>query len=187
VNDQETISRIDVSEEDILRRSQTDPQAFKPIYEKYYKKVFLFVYRKVGEKELAADIAQQTFLKGLMALSKFQFRGVPFSAWLFRIALNECNEFFRKSKRARWIALDDGITHLLHEELTYDTTQDDLTTKLPALLAKLKEDELQLIQLRFFEGLAFKEISEILDMTENNTKVKTYRTLEKLKKEFLKQ
>lgn len=57
MSDEETIEKKDLSEEDILRKSQSDPQAFKPIYEKYYKKVYLFIYRKVGEKELSADIA----------------------------------------------------------------------------------------------------------------------------------
>ncbi len=187
MSDRETIQQNPIVEDEILRKSQSEPQAFKPIYEKYYKRIYLFIFRKVGNKEVAADVAQQVFLKALIALVKFQFRGVPFSAWLFRIALNECNEFFRKSKRARWIAINEEITQRLHEELTYDTTQDDLAAKLPALLAKLKEDELLLIQLRFFEGLPFLEISEILNMTENNAKVKTYRTLEKLKKQFLKQ
>lgn len=187
MNEQDTIQKKDLPEEDILRKSQSDSQAFRPIYEKYFKRIYLFTYRKVGEKELAADITQQVFLKALLALGKFQFRGVPFSAWLFRIALNECNEFFRKTKRAMRIDLDDAIIELLHEELTYDTTLDDLAVKLPELLTKLKEEELQLIELRFFEDLSFKEISEILNLTETNTKVKTYRILEKLKKQFLKQ
>ncbi|MFM7852385.1 MAG: RNA polymerase sigma factor, partial [Flammeovirgaceae bacterium] len=107
-------------------------------------------------------------------------------AWLFRIAINEANEFFRKTNRTRWVSMDDRIVQRLHDELTYDTTTHDLSAQLPSLLLTLKEDELQLIQLRFFEGLSFKEIGEILELTENNAKVKTYRTLEKLKKSFIK-
>lgn len=179
-------SNYDLDEEAILRQSQVDAQAFRPIYEKYYKKVYLFLYRRTTDRELAGDITQQVFLKALLAVSKFQFRGVPFSAWLFRIAVNECNEFFRKTNRTRAVSIDERMVQLLHDELTYDTTTDDLSAQLPSLLLTLKEDELQLIQLRFFEGLSFKEIGDILELTENNAKVKTYRTLEKLKKKFIK-
>ncbi len=83
-----------------IRRSQTDPEAFKPLYEKYFKKIFLFVLRRVNEKEIARDITQQIFLKALNSIRKFQLRGLPFSAWLFRIAINECNDYFRKTKKA---------------------------------------------------------------------------------------
>jgi RNA polymerase sigma-70 factor (ECF subfamily) len=100
--------------------------------------------------------------------------------------VNECNEFFRKTKRTRTVSIDERMVQLLHDELTYDTTTDDLSAQLPTLLLTLKEDELQLIQLRFFEGLSFKEIGDILEVTENNAKVKTYRTLEKLKNKFIK-
>ncbi|UXE68538.1 MAG: hypothetical protein KA713_08180 [Chryseotalea sp. WA131a] len=80
-------------------------------------------------------------LKALLALSKFQFRGVPFSAWLFRIAMNECNEFFRKTNRTRSVSIDERMVQLLHDELTYDTTTDDLSAQLPSLLLTLKGDE----------------------------------------------
>lgn len=99
------------------------------------------MYRRTTDRELAGDISQQVFLKALLALSKFQFRGVPFSAWLFRIAVNECNEFFRKTNRTRAVSIDERMVQLLHDELTYDTTTDDLSAQLPSLLLTLKEDE----------------------------------------------
>ena len=107
----EIATKPEPNDEDIVRKSQSDPQAFRPIYEKYYKNLYLFAFRRLGDRELARDITQQVFLKALHALGKFQFRGVPFSAWLFRIAANECNEFFRKTKRARWISIDESIAH----------------------------------------------------------------------------
>ncbi|MCA4898067.1 MAG: RNA polymerase sigma factor [Bacteroidota bacterium] len=173
------------SDDDVVRKSQSDPQAFRSIYEKYYKNLYLFAFRRLGDRELARDITQQVFLKALQAIGKFQFRGVPFSAWLFRIAVNECNEFFRKTNRARLVSVDERMTQALHDELTYDTSADELEAKLPMLLQRLREDELQLIQLRFFDGLPFQDIALILDITENNAKVKTYRALDRLKKHFL--
>ncbi len=97
-----------LNEDILVKRSQSDSEAFKPLYEKYFKKIFLFIFHRTGDKELTGDLTQQVFLKALKGISKFQLRGLPFSAWLYRIAINECNDFFRKSKRAR-VILDDTI------------------------------------------------------------------------------
>jgi len=180
-----TDEKVDFDEENILRQAQVNPQAFKSIYQKYFKQIFLFVLHRMGDKQLAADVTQQVFLKALTNLPKFQFRGLPFSAWLYRISLNECNDYFRKTKKARLVVLDEKASSTLFEELTYDVTQDELEMKLPDMLGKLKEAELQLIQLRFFESRSFKEIGDILEMKEVNVKVKTYRVLEKMKKLFV--
>lgn len=172
-------------EEKILRQSQSDPEAFRPIYEKYFRKIFLFVLSRVGEKEIASDITQQVFLKALDSLRKFQFRGLPFSSWLYRIAVNECNDLFRRTKKARHVVLDQAAVENLHEELTADNSMEDLKVILPRILQKLTERELQFIELRFFESRPFKEIAELMGITETYAKVKTYRTLEKMKKLFL--
>jgi len=183
--EQISISDSDGNEEAILIRSRTNPEAFKSIYTKYFKKIFLFVLHRVGEKQISADITQQVFLKALIGLSKFQFKGLPFSAWLYRIAINECNDFFRKVKKSRLVVLEDAKVEYLFEELTAENTQDELERKLPSILQQLSEEDLQLIEFRYFERKPFKEIAEILDITETHAKVKTYRTLEKMKKLFL--
>jgi RNA polymerase sigma-70 factor (ECF subfamily) len=94
-------------EESLILKSQADPEAFRPLYEKYFKRMFLFVYHRVNDKATSADITSQVFLKALLNINKFSFRGLPFSAWLFRIALNECNDFFRKNNRYRHVTMDN--------------------------------------------------------------------------------
>lgn len=173
-------------EESLILKSQADPEAFRPLYEKYFKRIFLFIHHRIGEKTLSADIASQVFLKALLNLNKFSFRGLPFSAWLFRIALNECNDFFRKNKRHRLVSLEDGMIDHLYEELTAEARLDDLQQRLPSILEKLDVDELQIIELRFFEQRPFKEVADILGITETYAKVKVYRALAKMKKLFLK-
>lgn len=173
-------------EEALIRNSQADPEAFRPLYEKYFKRIFLFVHHRVGDKALTADITSQVFLKALLNLNKFSFRGLPFSAWLFRIALNECNDFFRKNNRYRLVTMEEEMIEHLHEELTSETRLEDLRQQLPSILQKLSESELQIIELRFFEQRPFKEVGEILGITETYAKVRVYRILEKMKKLFLK-
>lgn len=104
------------SEDELIRNAQHDAQAFKPIYEKYFKRLFLFILHRIGEKELSADLTQQVFLKALGNLARFKIQGAPFSAWLYRIAINECNDYFRKSKNARLVVLQDNHLDLLFEE-----------------------------------------------------------------------
>jgi len=176
---------MEESEEKIIGLAQKDPAAFKPLYEKYFRKILLFVLHRVNDRELATDITQQVFLKVLNNIGRFQFRGLPFSSWLYRIAINECNDYFRKKNRVRWVTLEkENIGHL-YEELTADTTKEDWEKRIPGILQQLRPDELLLIELRFFEAKPFREMAEILNVTEVNAKTKTYRTLQKMKKLFM--
>lgn len=174
-----------LGEDEIILRARRDPGAFQPLYEKYFRQILLFVVRRVGDKSLAKDMTQQVFVKALLNISRFQLRGFPFSSWLYRIAINECNEYFRKRNRIRWVALDDSHVEGLYEEMTGNSQRDDWEKKLPAILAKLKPEELLLIELRFFENKSFKEIAEIINTSLQNAQVRTYRTLHKMKKLFL--
>jgi RNA polymerase sigma-70 factor, ECF subfamily len=172
-------------EEAIIRKAQRDPNEFRAVYERFYVPIFRFVLHRVGDKEITADITSQVFLKALQKLHQFQFKGFPFSSWLYRIAANECNDFFRKSKRSRLVVLEEEHAELLYEEMFGDEALNELKTKLPLILERLDFLELQYIELRFLEDRPFKEVAEIIGVSENYAKVKTYRILEKMKNLFL--
>lgn len=170
-----------LNEEDVIRNSQRNPASFKPLYEKYFRKIFLFILHRVGDKDTTADITSQVFLKALINISKYTFKGLPFSAWLFRIAINECNDYFRRHKRARVVMLEESMANSLYEELFENEAKDELKNKLPHVFERLKPDELQIIELRYMENRPFKEVADILGITENNAKIKVYRILEKMR------
>jgi len=176
-----------LAEEEVIRKSAENPEAFKPLYETYFKKIFLFVFHRMGDKEISADITQQVFLNALSSIGKYQFRGLPFSSWLFRIAVNQCNDYFRKNKKMRMVVLEDPHIRELYDDLTAEQSWDEWERKLPGVLEQLSAEDLQLIELRYFEQRPFKEVSEIMGITESNTKVRTYRILERMKKIFLQQ
>ena len=94
-------------------------------------------------------------------------------------------QFFRKTRIARTVLLDEEHAEKIYEEMFGDNTGDELRRQLPYILQRLKPDELQIIELRFLEARAFKEVAEILNITETHAKTKTYRTLDKMKKMFL--
>ena len=167
----------------IIERAKKDPHFFAPLYKKYYNAIFRYIYKRVDEEETAYDITSCVFVKALGAIHKFEFRGVPFSSWLFRIAKSELYQSFRDKKASRTINIDSVTIVQIIEEINDDITEEN-KSKLIKTLASLKENQLQLIEMRFFEKRSFKEIGDIVGLTENNAKVKTFRALIKLRQKF---
>lgn len=172
-------------EMELVKAAQKNPRCFEPLYTRYYKSIVAFIYHRLESKEEAFELTSQVFYKALDNLSKYKAQGVPFSAWLFRIASNELNLFFRKNKSARFVDIDGrGAADLMTSmEDTASTVQDE---QLFAALQYLEEEEMELIDMRFFEKRSFKEICEITGLNESACKMKVYRILEKLKKKLIK-
>ena len=89
-----------------IEEAKKNPARFGVIYERYYQQIFLFVYKRLADEENTADVCSQVFLKAMLSLKKYKFQGVPFSAWLYRIAFNEINQFFRNTKSERVIGME---------------------------------------------------------------------------------
>ncbi len=178
-----TVSAKDMQEEWLeVQAAQRDPAMFRPLYDRYYEAIFLYIFRRTTDEALTADLCSQVFLKAMQRIDCYEYKGVPFSAWLYRIASNEIAQHFRKAKKKRTVTLEDAPVGDLMQELQEGG---DLEAYLPQLieaLDQLKEKDLQLIELRFFEGLPYKEIADIMDITENNAKVRTFRILNRMKK-----
>ena len=87
-------------EEKVVQRAQqNDPNAFAELYDEYFDKIYRYIALKIGDKEEAEDMTQQVFLKARQSISSFKWKGVPFSAWLYRIAHNLIVDYLRKSKK----------------------------------------------------------------------------------------
>jgi len=165
----------------IIEEARRNPARFGILYEKYYRQIFVFIFRRTGDEDIAGDIVSDAFLKAMTALPKYESKGLPFSSWLFRIALNEVNMYYRKTARERVISLDQtNIIEMIAE--TGEKETEENRQMVVNLLSSLSPEDMYFIELRFFEKRAFAEIGEILGMTENNAKVRTYRILDKLKK-----
>ena len=174
-------SEADIAEEQqIIERAKQRPEAFGLIYEKYYSPIYYFVHKRIGDETISADVVSQVFLKALDKLSSYKFKGLPFSAWLYRIATNQVNEFFRRNTRQRVVSLEpEHVSNLLEE---WESHGVDPASVLGKLFDELNDDEVQLLELRFFEERPFQEVAYILDISETNAKVKVHRVLKKLKK-----
>ncbi len=172
-----------LEELDWIERAKKNPEHFGPLYRKYHEQIFRYIYQRMDDEDLAFDITSQVFLKALHNLHKYEYRGVPFSSWLYRIAKSELYQSFRDRKTSRTVNIE---TYQLVEIMDEFDEHDNERNKknLFISLSRMKEKDMQLIEMRFFEKRSFREIGEILEITENNAKVKTFRALEKLKTIF---
>jgi len=160
-----------------------DRNAFALIYEKYFERIYLFIYKRVQDEAIAGDICQDAMLKAMHNIAKYENRGAPFSAWLYRIASNEVNLFFRKSKKMISVAVKEKDIQGIMGEISLHETEDiDQQEKVIKLLNSLKPEQVEIIDLRFFLHYSFKEIAEFYNITEANAKMRLYRILDRLKK-----
>ncbi len=182
-----TVSNDDIQDEwSSIQAAQSNPAAFKPLYDRYFVAIFQFIYNRTQDEAQSDDLCSQVFLKAMQRLGDYTFRGVPFSAWLYRIASNEVAQWYRQSKKLRVVSVEDSNLASMFEEIMDDDLEKFRPYLIPAL-DELKEADMEIVEMRFFEQRPFKEIAEVLNITESNAKVRTYRVLERLKKIILNQ
>src|ERR1041385_313521 len=115
-------------EQQLIEDSKKDPQAFERLYIKYYDQILRFVYKRIESIDDTRDITSTVFIKALSNISKYKHMGFPFSSWLYRIAVNEINMFYRLSEKTRIISLNDrGMKNMASET-------DDANEELIAIL-----------------------------------------------------
>jgi len=179
-------------EAQLIEQCRNNPDAFGQVFDLWYKPVFGYIMRRTGDYDLSKDIAAETFLKAYLKISSFQWRGVSLSAWLYRIATNELNQYYRSSKyqpqSLQQLLENPEMEKLLHQqadeeremmerELKAYNDYNLIREKLPLLDIKYQE----VIALRYFEQKTNTEISQILDKNEGTVKSLLSRGLEKLR------
>lgn len=162
-----------------IKQAQENISAFSVIYKKYYKQVFLFVFSRVDSESEAADLCSETFMKAMKNIKKYKFQGLFIKSWLLKIAINEINMHYRNSDKNKVIHIDPENFKNLSHEIDVNYTDHHITL-LKEVLNKLNEWELEFINLKYFENRRIKEIAVILDLSESNTKVKSFRLTKKM-------
>ncbi len=168
-----------------IAAAQRDPQAFAPLYERYHKLIFLFVRKRVGSSDEAGDLTAQVFLKALLALARYSDRGLPFKAWLYRIALNEVLMHYRKAKGKVFMDVDaPDASRLLHAAMSDEEDEQRIAelAGLTSALARLPPSQTLLIELHWFDGLSYAEVGHVLGIAEAAAKMRTHRVLLQLRK-----
>jgi len=184
---------MDLTEErELVRQAQEAPDAFAKLYNQYYPKIFGYALRRTANLEAAQDITSETFFKALRKLWQFHWRNVSFSAWLFKIATNETNQYFRKAGHKKSLSLEElqeqGFepvsahnpeSELIEAQEELRQYQDFL--EIQGRIVRLPNKYQEVITLRFFEKKQINEIAEILGKKEGTIKSLLHRAVEKLR------
>jgi RNA polymerase sigma-70 factor (ECF subfamily) len=177
-------------EKELLRLIKKDPQAFAVLYDNYYTPIFAYVFRRLGNYNLSKDITAETFLKAYQKIGSFVWRGIPLSAWFYRIASNEINLYIRQRKYSPAYIGETGLRHFFQYEEGIETEKAALEkamlehkqfSDVQEQLAQLDVKYQEVIALRFFEEKTIKEIALILAKNEGTVKSLLSRGLEKLR------
>lgn len=154
-------------------------EAFSQIYNEYFGKIYKFIYYKVSHRETAEDITSLTFHKALQNLKKFNPDQGLFSAWLYKIARNSVIDYYRSKKEIQ----DINTAYELHHEENYEEsmTKNEQLAKIKEKLSLLSEDQREIIIMRVWNEMSYKEISQSLGKSEANCKMIFSRSIKQLK------
>ncbi|HEV2123403.1 MAG TPA: sigma-70 family RNA polymerase sigma factor [Chloroflexota bacterium] len=184
-----TLERADVpTDADLIRASQRgDTAAFGQLYERYFDRVYSYISFKLNNATEAEDIAGHVFLKAFESIGGFKWTGVPFQAWLFRIAQNQVIDYIRRKGRRPSEPLDEALpdarqmadpSAVLVEKLT----REDLIRAVD----RLTDLQKQVVSLKFAGGLSNAEVAQILGKTEGAVKALQHAALDSLKRQYAK-
>ena len=174
---------MEFDERQIIKQCQKgNLEEFEKLYNLYFEKIYRFIYWRTSHRETAEDLTSQTFIKALEKISTFNQNLGTFSAWIFRIARNKTIDYYRRKKAELDI---DRIWDLSsRENIAQDFQTKEKLKEAAQYLAQLKPKHREIIIMRVWDGLSYKEISQIVGKSEANCRMIFSRTIRKLRKEI---
>ncbi len=170
---------------ELVARAHEDQAAFGELYERYVSKIYSYIYFRTGNHHDAEDLTARVFHRALVHIETYVERGVPFQAWLYRIAHNLVANWHRDRTRRKVVPLDEFIAAGLRSDAPEDTTvAQEEKERLIAAIQRLPDERQQLLILKFVEHLSNQEIGEIMDRSEGAIKSLYHRTLLALRDEL---
>ena len=149
-------------EQSLVNRAQhKDKEAFAQLYEKYFDRIYRYIFLRVGSQMEAEDLTQQVFLNALKSIRSFKWRGTPFSAWLYRIAHNLVVDYLRKSKKRETAPLDEAIASGGNSPQQVVELKLDIE-RLAGAIKRLTQAQREVISLRFTSELPIAEVARVM-------------------------
>ncbi len=180
------LPELEYNEEDILARaSQGDRDAFGQLYERYVERIFNYVYYRTGNTHDAEDLTARVFQRAMNHIKNYTDRGVPFSAWLYRIAHNLVANWHRDRSRKQEIPLDDmPILPSKGDHPEKNLVRSQEQDALLRMIRKLPGERQNLLILKFVENMSNAEIGQIMGRSEGAVKSLYHRTLLALREQL---
>lgn len=174
-----------IDEKALLLAAQEDQEAFGALYERYVGRIYNYIFYRTGNQHDAEDLTARVFFRALRHIEHYTDRGLPFSAWLYRIAHNLVANWHRDNSRRKEVPLEEiilvrqGSEH--PEILLMQSEEED---NLLEIIRSLPPDRQQLLILKFVEHLSNAEIGQIMGRSEGAVKSLYHRTLLSMRDEF---
>jgi len=156
-----------------IEAAQRDPSRFGDLYEENFYRVYAYIARRVGDRHEAEDLTSDVFREALAGIGKFEWRGVPFAAWLLRIAARVIADYFKRSGR------ETGSLAANPEQSS--TNEVERSAMLFQLVERLPEAQIKVIHMRFVEQKSIREIAQELGRSEGAVKQLQLRAIENLR------
>ena len=169
-----TAGKQETDERLLVEAAQRDPRRFAELYELHFHRVYAYAALRVGKREEAEDITSEVFHRALAKINDYEWRGVPFSAWLIRIAANAIADRWKRSLRESEDPVPDDLEDSRAENIEQCAALSQLVQGLPA-------DQKRVVILRFVEQKSIKEIAKEIRKTEGAVKQLQFRALTKLR------
>ena len=169
-------------EESLVRRAQQrDQEAFTQLYEQHFDRIYRYVALRIGDKTEAEDMTQQVFLNALQSISSFKWKGIPFSAWLFRIAHNQVVDYLRKKAKRATVPLDESqASSNSNPQLVAERRLD--IDQLVSATKRLTKAQREVIALRFSGELSTAEVAKVMGKSQGAVKALQHSAIVALRK-----
>jgi RNA polymerase sigma-70 factor (ECF subfamily) len=166
--------RTAADERALVEAAQQDPSRFAELYDDNFERVYAFIARRVRNREETEDLTSEVFHQALANLPRFEWRGVPFAAWLYRIAA------YAIADRRRRLGRESG--NPVRDEPSKDETEEmERRALLFSLVRELPDEQRRVIEARFIEGRRTREIAAELGRSEGAVKQLQFRALQSLR------
>ncbi|MCJ7425744.1 MAG: sigma-70 family RNA polymerase sigma factor [Dehalococcoidales bacterium] len=172
-------------EESLVQRAKNnDQEAFAQLYEEHFDKIYRYLALRIGNEMEAEDMTQQVFLNALQSISSFRWKGVPFSAWLYRIAHNQAVDHLRKNKKRSTVPLDESLASSGDSPPSAAERKMDIE-QLLAATRRLTEAQREVISLRFTSELSIAQVAGIMGKSEGAVKALQHSAIVALRRTML--
>jgi RNA polymerase sigma-70 factor, ECF subfamily len=158
----------------LVEAAQRDPSRFAELYENHFERVYAYVARRVGNRQEAEDITSEVFHQALEKIGSFEWRGVPFAAWLFRIAANATADRWREKAREQGNPGKEAS-----EEFDFNEANEQ--ARLFRMVKELPTDQRLVVEMRFAEERSIREIAQTIGRTEGAVKQLQFRAIRNLR------
>ena len=167
----------------VAKAQAGDQQSFAELYDQFADKIFKFVSIKIGDQFQAEDILQETFVKAWKGIRTLNIQDLNFSAWLYKIARNNVNDYYRKNGSKITVELDEAmpVADANSEKFVQHLDTELSIGLLKDALQKLPEQYRTVLELRYVQDFEINEVAKILGKTNLAVRLLSHRAIIKLK------